>query len=70
MSPEYKAALDKVTAVSAKFREVTAKYRAREIGDAEFLAAKAEMTAADAEFDRACEAEEKRDDLHSDVEPS
>ena len=49
----YADSLEKVRAASKAFRAVTEKYRTREIGDAEFLAAHAVMKAADLEFDAA-----------------
>lgn len=47
---EYKIAYDKFIAASAQFRVVQAAYRAREIDDAEFLAARAAFVAADEAF--------------------
>lgn len=49
----YDSALDTFRAASATFRAVTAAYRALEIGDAEFLAAKAVFNAAIAASDEA-----------------
>jgi hypothetical protein len=51
MHPEYKAALEAVCAAGAKFQPVRRAYHARQIGDAEFLAAQAEYKAAEAAFD-------------------
>jgi hypothetical protein len=53
MSPEYAAALAAVKAAADKFRPVRDAYFARKIDDAEFLAARAEYTAAQAAFDAA-----------------
>lgn len=49
----YDAALAKTLAASAAFRKVQAAYRAREIGDEEFLAGRAIYLAASKEFDEA-----------------
>lgn len=55
MDKEYKAALDKANAASAAFRQIQQAYRSRKIGDAEFLAGRAEYDAACKEFDAAFE---------------
>jgi len=52
-SPAYEAALSAFKTASAKFREAQRAYRAKEISDAAFLAAKAEYSAAEREMDRA-----------------
>lgn len=51
MNQPYKEVLAKVTAASAAFREVQRQYRAREIGDHEYLAARKVYEAAQHEFD-------------------
>lgn len=43
---EYEATLDAFRAVSKKYRAATLAYRAREIGDAEFIAARRALDAA------------------------
>lgn len=53
MSKEYAAALEAHDAAFHKFDAVRKAYRAREVGDAEFLAAKAEYDAATAIYDAA-----------------
>ena len=53
MTNEYKAALEKANKVSAEFRAAQIAYRARKIGDAEFLAAKAKYDASEKAFDAA-----------------
>lgn len=59
-SSEYEAAYTAANAAAAKFREVTDQYRARKIGDAEYLAARKEYDAANATFDDAYAKEEAR----------
>lgn len=61
MTKEYEAALTKVRAATAVFRLAQIAYRSRLCNDAEFLAAKAEHTAAEREFDRAYSAEVEQD---------
>ncbi len=51
VSAEYAQAFDKSRAASAEFRKAQLAYRSRQIGDAEFLAAKALHDAACKEFD-------------------
>lgn len=53
MSKNYENARIKVNAASAVFMAVQMKYRARTIGDDEFLAAKAVYNEAEKEFDAA-----------------
>lgn len=48
---EYEAALAKANEASRKFRQIQSDYRSRKIGDAEFLAGRAEHEAAKSEFD-------------------
>lgn len=57
MTPEYSKALDKANLASKVFRTYQLAYRAREIGDKEFLEAKAVHDAACAEYDAAYEKE-------------
>jgi outer membrane protein TolC len=49
--PEYDSALEAVRAATRAFRRAEADYRARKIGDTEYLAARADMQAADRAFD-------------------
>ena len=56
--PAYEVALATVNAASRTFAEAQKKYRAREIGDGEFLAARAAYKAAEVEFDKAYAARE------------
>jgi hypothetical protein len=49
----YYDVLAKANAASAKFRETQRRYRAREISDAEFIAAKQEWDHSEQEFSRA-----------------
>jgi hypothetical protein len=49
----YEAAYQAMSAAGAKFTAVTEAYRARTIGDAEFLAARAEYEAIEAVYDAA-----------------
>jgi hypothetical protein len=49
----YSDVLAKANAASAKFREAQRRYRAREISDAEFIAAKQEWDRSEQEFSRA-----------------
>ena len=51
MSKDYEAAIQKHNAACAAFRAAQDAYRALQIGDAEFLQARAARLAADAEFD-------------------
>ena len=51
MTSKYEAALATVRAAQERFNIVRDAYRARKIGDAEFLAAREEMTKANAAFD-------------------
>lgn len=51
MSPEYEAALATANEASVRFTKAQLAYRAREIGDAEFLAARAAYKLAEAAFD-------------------
>ena len=51
MVTEYEAALAKANEASRKFSAIQKAYRAREIGDAEFLAGKAEWNASTKAFD-------------------
>lgn len=53
MSTEYAAALAAHNAAFAKFDAVRDAYRARTVGDAEFLTARAEYDAATAVYDEA-----------------
>lgn len=48
---EYDAVVSKTNLVSAEFRKAQEAYRARKIGDAEFLAARALFDAAEKAFD-------------------
>jgi hypothetical protein len=57
MSKEYAAALEAHNAAYAKFDAIRSEYRARKVGDAEFLAARAEYVAATAIYDEAFAAE-------------
>ena len=57
---EYLAALNKHNAAIRKFEQAKLAYRARQIGDDAFLAAKAIYDAATAEFDAAYAKESKR----------
>jgi hypothetical protein len=59
-SAEYERALAASRAASAKFREVTKAYRARKIGDAEFLAARKIDQQAAKDFDAAYAKEQSR----------
>jgi len=59
-SAEYTAAKTEADRVSAEFREATRRYRAQEIDDAEYLAARDADKAAQAAFDAAFEAEQTR----------
>lgn len=59
-SAEYQEVADRTSAASREFAEAQRRYRAREIGDDEFLAAKAKHDAAQREFDAAYEKEEAR----------
>ena len=56
-SPQYDAAYTAHNAALAAFHAVRDAYRARAVGDAEFLAAKATLTAANALYDAAFDAE-------------
>jgi hypothetical protein len=56
----YEAISARTTAASREFAAATQKYRARQIGDAEFLAAKAKHDAAQADFDKAFTAEQRK----------
>lgn len=49
----YNAALERANAASREYQAIVAKYRSREIGDEEFLAAQAKHEAAKKEFDAA-----------------
>lgn len=60
MSPEYKAAYDASNVAIKEFGEVTRKYRAREIGDKEFIAGKAKYNAAMKLYDAAYAKEQER----------
>lgn len=57
LSPAYLAAIDAHNAAQAAFGEVRDLYRAGKVGDATFLAARAEMRKADEAFDVAFNAE-------------
>lgn len=59
-SAEYLAALEESRVASRAFTEATRKYRAREIDDETFIAAKKQHDVAAAAFDQAAEAEERR----------
>ena len=61
-SAEYTTAREAANRASQEFRRVTDAYRARKIGDAEFLKAKAEHDAAQREFDAAYAKEGARDE--------
>lgn len=63
MSPEYKKALETVNEASRVFSRAQKAYRTREIGDEEFLAAKAIMAAAETAFDAAYAKETNPDTL-------
>jgi hypothetical protein len=60
MSLEYSKARDAMRAANAAFDKVTRAYRARQIGDAEYLAARRVWEAAEDVFDAAYAAEESR----------
>ena len=60
MSPEYAAALAEHNAAQAAFHAVTKAYRALEIGDDEYLAARAEYGRATKKFDEAFDREASR----------
>jgi hypothetical protein len=60
MTKEYELALEASRKASREFAEAQTAYRARNIGDAEFLAAKAKHDAACKEFDAAYDAEVNR----------
>ena len=53
MSNEYAAALEVARKASAEFTKAQIAYRAKQIGDAEFLAARAEFKASEVAFDAA-----------------
>lgn len=53
MDATYEAALEASRVAYAKFAKVTEAYRAREIDDAEYLAARAEYAEAEKTFDAA-----------------
>lgn len=57
MRPTYAAALATMKAAQKVFDEITAKYRAGKIGDAEFLAARKVFKAAEATYDEAFNAD-------------
>lgn len=57
LSPEYTAAIEACDISFLKFNALAIAYRNREIGDNEFLAAKAEYNIAIAAFDAAFEIE-------------
>jgi len=59
-SPEYLAVKAEADRVSREFADATRRYRAQEIGDAEYLAAREANTAAQADFDLAFNAEQER----------
>lgn len=59
MSNEYAAALAAHNVAIAKFHAVRDAYRARTVGDAEFLAAKKEYEAATKVYDAAFDKEDK-----------
>jgi hypothetical protein len=59
MTAEYELALNAVREATAKFNAVTKAYRARTIGDDEFLAAKAKYNEAEKVFDVAFAKEER-----------
>ena len=61
MSPEYRAAIESARAASIKFSAAQHAYRARLIGDTEFLAARAEWLESDKAFDAAYAAEDARE---------
>lgn len=60
MSPQYAAALEASRVASKRFTEATRAYRAREIDDATYLAAREAHAAAQVAFDAAFELEQKR----------
>jgi hypothetical protein len=60
-SPEYTAALEKANAATAAFHEASQRYRAREIGDDEYLAARKVHDESGRAFDEAYAAEQKRE---------
>jgi hypothetical protein len=53
MTKTYEAALEESRKAARKFMAVQADYRARKIGDAEYLAARAEYEASEKAFDAA-----------------
>lgn len=58
---DYGAALNKARRASARFQVAQSVYRARKIGDKEFLAEKALYDASTAEFDAAYAAEQAKE---------
>jgi ribosomal protein S18 acetylase RimI-like enzyme len=60
LSPEYQQALEASRTAGAAFTEATRRYRAREIGDADYLAAREAHDAAEAAFDAAHAKEQQR----------
>ena len=62
LSPEYIVALEKSREAGRVFGIIQKAYRAREIGDAEYLAGRAIYMASSAEFDVAYAKEEARTD--------
>ena len=61
MSEEYKRAYEKSGKAIRKFHDVQKAYRAREIGDEEFLAARRAYDAAMVEYDIAYAEEQERE---------
>jgi len=60
VSPEYKLALEKSTLAYQEFKKAQLAFRAQEINDEEFLAARKRFDDAGAEYDKALEKEQKR----------
>lgn len=68
-SPEYLAALETAREASRVFAKAQADYRARRIGDREFLAARAVYDESDRAFDAAFAAEDARDAAKGGIAP-
>ena len=64
-SREYNTALDKFRAASAVYRQVQQDYRAKKIGDAEYMAGRKIFEAAEKEMDKAERDEDARNDAGS-----
>lgn len=61
MSKEYEAALESAREASQRFARVQQDYRARRIGDEEYLAARADWDHSQVAFDAAFAKEDQRD---------